>query len=399
MVSLTFYGGAGEIGGNKILLEDKDAKIYLDFGQSFSFGEGFFYDWLQPRNANGLEVYFEFEMLPKLPKLYSEELLERTGLKYQEPDIDAVIISHNHSDHTGHLPFLDRKIPVYMGHGTHKLLETYDFLYSQFSPLEEGMDIRHFESGKKFKVKHLEITPIHVDHSVPGAYGFIVKTSRGNIVYTGDFRTHGPRADMTEEFIKKAKESRPCALLCEGTRFGYETEHNYTEKEVEEKVSGILSKSRGMAFCYFSMSNFDRFMSFYRAALKNGRKLVINTRMAYILRGMREKIPALPDVMKDKNVLVYYRFAKSCTYCEKDYYKWERDFMGKMVTYRDLQKNQGGYVMHMNLYGLMELVYLRPENADFIYSSSEHFLEGEENEEERKVKGPRLKPRARQTAG
>ena len=59
--------------------------------------------------------------------------------------------------------------------------------------------------------------------------------------------------------------------------------------------------------------------------------------------------------------------------------------MGKMVTYRDLQKNQGGYVMHMNLYGLMELVYLRPENADFIYSSSEHFLEGEENEEERKV--------------
>ena len=32
MVKLTFYGGAGEIGGNKILLEDKDAKIYLDAG-------------------------------------------------------------------------------------------------------------------------------------------------------------------------------------------------------------------------------------------------------------------------------------------------------------------------------------------------------------------------------
>ena len=33
MVNLTFYGGAEEIGGNKILLEDKGAKIYLDFGQ------------------------------------------------------------------------------------------------------------------------------------------------------------------------------------------------------------------------------------------------------------------------------------------------------------------------------------------------------------------------------
>ena len=38
MTTLTFYGGAGEIGGNKILLEDKDAKVYLDFGQSFDFG-------------------------------------------------------------------------------------------------------------------------------------------------------------------------------------------------------------------------------------------------------------------------------------------------------------------------------------------------------------------------
>jgi ribonuclease J len=272
-----------------------------------------------------------------------------------------------------------------MGHGTHKLLETYSFLYPQFGVLDEGMDIRHFESGKTFKVKHLEITPIHVDHSVPGAYGFIVKTSRGNIVYTGDFRVHGPRADMTREFIKEAAKTKPCALLCEGTRMSHDSEHNYTEKEVEGKVSQIMAESKGMVFCYFSMSNVDRLMSVYRAAQKNRRKLVISTRMAYIITRMREKIKALPDVMNDGNVLVYYRLAKSCTYCEKDYYIWEREFMKKMVNYRDLQKNQGKYVMHLGFNGLIELVYLRPKNADFIYSSSEHFLEGEENEEERTV--------------
>ena len=37
MTSLTFYGGVNEIGGNKILLEDRDTKIFLDFGQSFIF--------------------------------------------------------------------------------------------------------------------------------------------------------------------------------------------------------------------------------------------------------------------------------------------------------------------------------------------------------------------------
>jgi ribonuclease J len=33
MTSLTFYGGVNEIGGNKILLQDKDTKI-LDFDSS-----------------------------------------------------------------------------------------------------------------------------------------------------------------------------------------------------------------------------------------------------------------------------------------------------------------------------------------------------------------------------
>ena len=36
VTGLTFYGGVNEIGGNKILLEDKDTRVFLDFGKSFS---------------------------------------------------------------------------------------------------------------------------------------------------------------------------------------------------------------------------------------------------------------------------------------------------------------------------------------------------------------------------
>jgi mRNA degradation ribonuclease J1/J2 len=35
MPSLTFYGGVREIGGNQILLQHKDTKIFLDFGKNF----------------------------------------------------------------------------------------------------------------------------------------------------------------------------------------------------------------------------------------------------------------------------------------------------------------------------------------------------------------------------
>jgi len=385
MVSLTFYGGANEIGGNKILLEDKDARIYLDFGESFTFGQDYFYEYLQPRAANGLEVYFEFGLLPKVPRLYGEKLLTRTDLKYEKADIDGVLISHSHSDHVNHLCFLDESIPVFMGHGTHRLLEVYHKIYPQFCDIGEHSNLNLFKSGDKIKIKHLTIEPIHVEHSIPGAYGFIIHTSKGPIVYTGDFRLHGPQNAMTKEFIERAAAAKPYVLLTEGTRMGSEQEHNYTEAEVEKKVERIIHESKGLVFAYFSMSNVDRFMSFYHAAVKNKKKLVIDTRFAYILDSLKDKIPALPDVLNDENIKVYFRLCKSCTFNEKDYYIYERAFMKKMVTFADIRKNQEKYVMHMSFNKLMELVYIQPKNADYIYSSSEHFLEGEENEAERLV--------------
>lgn len=385
MVSLTFYGGAGEIGGNKILLKDNDTKIYLDFGESFNFGEEYFYEWLQPRSANGLEVYFEFGLMPKVKGIYSEELLKLTDLPYKKPKIDGVVISHSHSDHVSHLPFLDEDIPVYIGHGTHKILEIYHHLYRQLCDIGNHNHIHHFKSGDRIKIKDIEIEPIHVEHSIPGAYGFIIHTSKGAIVYTGDFRLHGPRSDMTMEFARKATEAKPYALICEGTRMGSESEHNYTEKEVEKKAFDIIKSSKGLVMAYFSMSNVDRFMSFYRAAVKNKRKIVIDTKFAYIIDNLRDKITVLPDVRKDKNVKVYYRLSKSCTFCEKDYFKWEREFMPNMITYKEIAKNPKKYVMHLGFYKLMELVYLKPKNADFIFSMSEHFYEGEENEEQRMI--------------
>ena len=42
MANLTFFGGIGEIGGNKTLLEDKNTKIFLDFGTAFGKEEVYF---------------------------------------------------------------------------------------------------------------------------------------------------------------------------------------------------------------------------------------------------------------------------------------------------------------------------------------------------------------------
>lgn len=75
-----------------------------------------------------------------------------------------------------------------------------------------------FRTGDKIKIDSLEIEPIHVDHSIPGAYGFIIWTSAGSVVYTGDMRLHGAHSEMTEDFINRAKEVKPIAMITEGTR-------------------------------------------------------------------------------------------------------------------------------------------------------------------------------------
>jgi ribonuclease J len=386
MTKFTFYGGAGEIGGNKILLEDIDARVYLDFGQSFNFGSGFFYDYLQPRSVNGLECLFEFGLVPRVRRLYNPASLRFTDIAYEKPDVDAVFISHHHSDHVGHLSFLDEDIPVYMGHATQKIIETYGNLYRDLVDIGVHNRVETFKSGDKIELKHMLFCPVHVEHSTPGAYGYVIEAGEDrNIVFSGDFRRHGPKQEYTDEFIREAAKAHPCCMLCEGTRMTPDPETQYSEAQVYEKVKGIIQDSTGLVFANFAMINIDRFNSFYKAAEECGRTFVIDTKMAYILDSLREKIPGLPDPCADENLKVYFRLAKSCSFCEKDYYVYERKYLQNMVTYKEINNAQKDYVLLTNFNKLMELVYIQPRNADYIYSSSEHFLEGEDNEDMRKV--------------
>ncbi|MBN1367026.1 MAG: hypothetical protein JW967_03780 [Dehalococcoidales bacterium] len=54
MVRLTFYGGLNEIGTNKILLEDQDKTLLLDFCLSYKKHGLFFEEYLKPRSGSGL---------------------------------------------------------------------------------------------------------------------------------------------------------------------------------------------------------------------------------------------------------------------------------------------------------------------------------------------------------
>lgn len=91
---LVFYGGVNEVGGNKILLTDKDTSILLDFGKGFSRRERYFEEYLNPRTANGIVDFIEMSLIPEIEGIYRDDLLEMAGRKATPPAVQAVLVSH-----------------------------------------------------------------------------------------------------------------------------------------------------------------------------------------------------------------------------------------------------------------------------------------------------------------
>jgi ribonuclease J len=379
MTSLTFYGGVNEIGGNKILVEDKDTRIFLDFGQSFSHLDEYFVDWLQPRVRFELRDYFALGLMPRLNGLYSKTALEPTEIRYVEPEYNAVFISHPHFDHTAHLAYLDPHIPLYMGETCKTILSstqdtTKSFFFSEEDEVEkdgtvvaEKNDLHTFRTGDKVKVDGMTVTPIHVDHSVPGAYGFIVETSGGTVAYTGDLRQHGAKPEMTEDFLEAAEGAD--ALVIEGTRVSpKETRKNHTEKIVYEGSKKVCAGAKGLVIAMRYPKDMDRFRTFHTAAMETGKTLVVSAKTAHLLLSLKGDPIGLPDPLKDKHIRIYSREMKK-------YQKWETELKPDCIGWDWVKAHQKEVIWELDFNQLTELVDVEPKCGECIHSMSEPFNE------------------------
>ncbi len=380
--SITVYGGAGQIGGNKILVEHKDTRLFLDFGEPFKLKDDFFVDWLMPRDRFGLRDYFFFDLLPKIDGLYDEEQLEGTGVRYTRPAFDAIIVSHMHFDHAMHLKFADRNIPVHLGSAADIIRESWEYTGGKNVDFGEHK-FNRFRTGDRFRVGSIEVEPIHVDHSVPGAYAFLLHTPEGCIAYTGDLRMHGTRGDLTADFVRRAAEEKPIALISEGTRVtDKDPRKNISEKGVEERCRRLISSNRKLAIVSFYPKDVDRMRTFRDVAVATGRKFVVSAKVAHLLEALKaDKHISVPDPMCDPNMLVYVRqMARPLAY-EHDYID-RRNSSDHIVDSEFVNKNQRGLIYHTDFMQLTELIDVKPERGSlFIRSKSEPFEEDDAQEE------------------
>lgn len=372
--TLTFYGGVDEIGGNKILLQDRDTRVFFDFGMSFAMKKQFYSPpFLSPKSEKSLQ---ELGILPKISGVYKFD--------QSPPEVDAVFLSHGHLDHSAYLSFIKREIPVYCGETTQIILQALsDVRRADLEFRVSDIEFRAFRTGKKISVGNLEIEPFHVDHSVPGAYGFIIHTSNGAVVYTGDFRDHGAKPEMTRDFVENAQKADPTAIVTEATNMTGAAVSS--ETEVESKLDNVVAGTDGIVLAEFSYSDVDRLNSFFHIARKNRRCLAISLKQAYLLDALREDKGLTVPALDDEEILI---FRKS----KKRFDKWEKqlleryDNQNKIFDVFEVSKQQCKVVLALSFYDFEELVQLQPSAGScYVLSTSEPFNEEMEIDYERLV--------------
>jgi len=395
VVKLIFYGGVNEIGGNKILLDDNGTKIFLDFGMSFNRRNMFFEEYLMPRSANGIGDFLTMKLIPYIKGVYRKDLLGHYGRKPEETDIQGVILSHAHADHANYISFLNKDIPVYCGETSKYLLEAIEeqtqrtieseVLSFKKRPIYKKdyrnppikRQVKTFRTGDKIKIDSIEIEPVHVDHSVPGAYGFIIQTSEGSIVYTGDLRMHGTHSDMTEDFIKAASKEKPIAMITEGTRINIE-KTNESEEKVYKDSEKEIKENKKHTIVDFNFKDVDRFTTFYNIAKDLDKKLVISFKHACFLEKYhKDKKLKTPD-SRDKNILLLKPKRLTGTYIKEDYSDWyikKRLNYPNIITSEEISKKPNDYMIVLNFYYFNMFVDLKPYDGKYIHSLSEPFNE------------------------
>lgn len=366
--SLTFYGGVNEIGGNKILVRDNDTSIFLDFGMSISMKKRYYSaPFLSPRDERSL---ITFGILPKIDGLYK--------FTEDEKNIDAVFLTHSHSDHAAYISFLKRSIPVYCGETTANILKALDETrISRFEFDLTGINFNTFRTGDKIRVGSIEVEPIHVDHSVPGSYGFLVHTSSGTIVYTGDFRLHGSKPGMSRDFIQSATSSKPIAVITEGTNM-MRAEIS-SEREVESKICKLVKETPGLVLADFAGADVDRLNSFSRACGKCGRKLAVTMRQAHLMRRLQDDPRLKVPNIQSEDILVFQK-------TKKRYFSWEKEIMelGNVADASKIASMQDKTVLICSFYDFEELVDIKPlPESCYLLSASEPYDEEMELDFER----------------
>ncbi len=242
-------GGLGEIGKNMMVIEYGSKAIIIDTGIMFPENDMLGIDYIIP----------DFQYLQ-----------DRDDL-----DIQAIIITHGHEDHTGALVHVLEHFPapVYATKLTMGLLE----IKLKEAKLLDGADLHVFKAGDVLHFGPFKVETYHTTHSIPDCVGLGITTPAGLIVHTGDFKfDHTPVDNWPPDFAKLAEfGQRGVLLLLSDSTNADQPGWTPSETVIDEGFNRVFRDAKGRVLVATFASLISRIQQVANAAQRHNRKMAV----------------------------------------------------------------------------------------------------------------------------
>lgn len=248
-IKIIALGGVRENGKNFYLAEINDAIFILDAGLKY------------PENEQlGVDV-----VIPNLD--YLEENKDR---------VQGVFLTHGHADAIGALPYLLSrvKVPVF---GSELTVELAKLVVKKNDATKTFKNFHVVDSDTEIDFADATVSFFKTTHSIPESLGIVLRTSEGNIVYTGDFKFDQAAGQLYETDLARLAEigrEGVLALLSDSANADSMIQVA-SASEVGAEIDSVIGDCESRIIVAAVASNLMRIQQIFDSATKHGRKIVL----------------------------------------------------------------------------------------------------------------------------
>lgn len=248
-IKLIALGGVRENGKNLYIAEVDESIFVLDVGLKYPENEQLGVDFVIPN----MDYLFE-----------------------NKDRIAGVLLTHGHADAIGALPYLlaETKVPVF---GSELTIELAKLFVKGNDTVKKFNDFHVIDEDTEIDFGGTVVSFFKTTHSIPESLGIVLKTSEGNIVYTGDFKFDQTASQSyATDFARLAEIGREgvLALLSDSANADSNIQVA-SESEVAKEISNTIGDWEGRVIVAAVASNLSRIQQVFEAAARTGRRVVL----------------------------------------------------------------------------------------------------------------------------
>ncbi len=241
-------GGANEIGMNVNLYHLNGKWLMIDCGMGFAY------------NIPGVDMM----------------TADISFIKSQRKNLLGIVLTHIHEDHLGAVQYLWRELeaPVYATKLAANFLRT---KLDEFK-LAPQVPIKIIDGSKELNIGPFTLDFIGLTHSVPEMQAVMLKTSKGNILHTGDWKFDPDpvvgSVSQKDKIRAYGDRNEILAVVCDSTNALSEG-HSRSEGDLYKSLKALIAGRNGLVGVTTFASNLARIHTIARIARDLGRKVVL----------------------------------------------------------------------------------------------------------------------------